>query len=133
MRRKVVCGPPVEDMKYVRFFAHYIENTLHVLVATWGDGGLVSGPYLERLPRGLGIEALKFLSEGRPTVALAREENGYCRSVDRLRPLWVCLAGMPATPRTAMSSAFSKARTSSRRDRRTFGFSDKANFDEGIV
>lgn len=93
MRRKVVCGPPVEDMKYVRFFAHYIENTLHVLAATWGDGGLVSGPYLERLPRGLGIEALKFLSEGRPTVALAREENGYCRSVDRLRPLWVCVAG----------------------------------------
>ena len=80
MRRKVVRGPPLEDTKYVRFFAHYIENTLHALAATWGDGGLVSGPYLERLLRGLRIEALKFLSEGRPTVALAREENGYCRS-----------------------------------------------------
>ncbi len=32
-----------------------------------------------------------------------------------------------------MSSASSKARTSSRRGTRRFGFSDKANLDEGTV
>jgi hypothetical protein len=32
-----------------------------------------------------------------------------------------------------MSSASSKARTGSRRGNATFGFSDKANFDEGTV
>jgi hypothetical protein len=68
----------------------------------------------------------------KPDRAMGRRLHGIIkpgRQPSRRKPG----TGCPRMPRTAGSSASSKARTSSKSRYATFGFTDKANLDEGAM